>query len=192
MARLTRRETPDDDDEDETLSRFTASTRETSRRRPQNVGSLSPSPAASFSSDKENHGQISKQTRSSNGETKAMLPPKLPTPPSGEGSAHSNKRRKLGERNAPNASQIAFQESLKSIENTDLYDPEQPMEERRAVRRGIRDLGRDLNGKLSYEYPLANHSGSWYINRESSRILDSPIHRSRGHCHQSQRSFPLC
>ena len=149
MARLTRQHSLDDDDEDEILTRSAASTRQNASRRRQNIASLSPSPAASFSSDKENQGGAAKATRGSNGKAKEMAPPKLPTPPSAGESTHANKRRKLAERDAPNTSQIELQEALRSIDDNDLYDPDQPMEERRTVRKGIRDLGRDLNGKAS-------------------------------------------
>ena len=149
MARLTRQHSLDNDDEDEIPPRSATSTRQSANRRRHNIASLSPSPAASFSSDKENHGRAARGARGSNGQTKEMAPPKLPTPPSAGESTHANKRRRLTERDAPNTSQIALQDGLQSIDEDDLYDPDQPMEERRTVRKGIRNLGRDLNGKAS-------------------------------------------
>lgn len=47
---------------------------------------------------------------------------------------------------APNISQTAHQQALEAVNDTRYYDPDQPMEERRAVRKGMRDLGRELNG----------------------------------------------
>ena len=73
-----------------------------------------------------------------------MAPPQHPTV---ESSARPNKKRKLGERNPPNASQVAYQKQLAQAENTQYYDPNQSMEERRAVRKEYRELARDLTGE---------------------------------------------
>ena len=183
MARLTRQHSHDNDDEDEIPTRSAASTRQNANRRRQNIASLSPSPAASFSSDKENRGGAAKAARGSNGKTKEMAPPpKLPTPPSAGESTHANKRRRLTERDAPNTSQIASQEGLRSVADIDLYDPDQPMEERRTVRKGIRDLGRDLNGKASQQgvphAPIVTHdlsieNRSEYLAANSTGIADT-------------------
>jgi hypothetical protein len=112
------------------------------------IGSLSPSPAASFSSDKENHSAMPRPTRGTGRGSTAISPQKLPTPTSAEPpSPRSNKRRKLGERDAPNPSQIAHERELQESGNAQYYDPDQSMEERRAVRKGIRDLSKELNGE---------------------------------------------
>lgn len=121
------------------------------RRRP-NRGSttepLSPSPAASFSSDKENRQAEAQSSRRVNRKSKAMPPPKLPSPNSAESSSpKTNKKRRLRERDVPNASQIAHEKELERLGNTQYYDPDQSMEERRAVRKGIRDLSKELNGE---------------------------------------------
>ncbi|KAL8658165.1 MAG: hypothetical protein Q9226_001215 [Calogaya cf. arnoldii] len=100
---------------------------------------LSPSPAASFSSDKENRQTIA------TGKSKRMSPPKLPTPASAENETpRSAKRRKLGERGLPNASQVAHEGELEKLGHAQFYDPNQSMAERRAVRKGIRDLSKEL------------------------------------------------
>ena len=110
----------------------------------QAPGSLSPSPAASFSSDKENRGSTAQQ---GNGKSKAMPPPKLPTPALGDNDApRTNRKRKLAEREAPTASQIAHARELDEVGDTQYYDPDQSMEERRAIRKGFRDLSRELTG----------------------------------------------
>ena len=89
--------------------------------------------SVSYSSDKENHASSARRT---NGSTKRMS--QLPTPSSLETSAsNSNKRRKLGERGGYEPSQAAARL---------FYDPEQPMDERRAVRKNYRDLSRELAG----------------------------------------------
>jgi hypothetical protein len=117
------------------------------QRRVSNVASLSPSPAASFSSDKENRAAATSSARASNGKSKAMPPPKLPTPTSIEAATpRASKRRKLSERNVPNASQVAHQKQLEEIDDIEHYDPNQSMEERRGIRKEIRDLSRELNG----------------------------------------------
>lgn len=118
------------------------------RARVPTIGSLSPSPAASFSSDKENHSATPGPTRRAGRRASAMSPQKLPTPTSAEPpSPRSSKRRRLGERDAPNQSQIAHETELQESGSAQFYDPDQSMEERRAVRKGIRDLSKELNGE---------------------------------------------
>lgn len=141
MARLNKQRLLDEDGDEEIKVR-TPTTRQHADDRPQ--GELSPSPAASFSSDKENRGTPLNRTDSS----KSMAPPRLPTPHSPKTSTlHTSKRRRLGERDVPNASQAAYQRELDYVADTQYYDPEQPPEERRAVRQGIRDLARELTGR---------------------------------------------
>lgn len=118
------------------------------------VSSLSPSPAASFSSDKEN--RVTPNPRSAN--AKSMPPPKLPTPaPAEDGTPRSNKRRRLGERGVPNASQVAHEKELDKLGHTQYYDPNQSMQERRAVRKGIRDLSKELTeSRAEYLTPASD------------------------------------
>lgn len=127
------------DDEESASEAPQTSTRQSSRRVDDQP--LSPSPAASFSSDKENHQS------SATGKSKRMPPPKLPTPALAEnGPQRSAKRRKLGERGMPNASQVAHEGELEKLGHAQFYDPNQSMAERRAVRKGIRDLSKELTG----------------------------------------------
>ena len=120
-------------------------TRQTHER--VNMDSLSPSPAASFSSDKENRQGQADRTRPNNGKAKSMAPPSIPTPSSANlDSPRSSKKRKLGERNAPNASQSAHERQLAEVGDRRFYDPDQSMDERRAVRKDFRDLSRELTG----------------------------------------------
>lgn len=149
MARLTRRLSPEADDQEDIQSSPSTSTRQRPSRPSINPGPLSPSPAASFSSDKENREASASTGRQTNGKSRAMPPPNMPTPTSVDpGTTHTNKRRRLGERDAPNnASQVAFRRGLDEVDDTKYYDPDQPIEERRIVRKGIRDLFRELAGK---------------------------------------------
>lgn len=118
-------------------------------RRVTGITSLSPSPAASFSSDKENHTSTTRTSRSVNVKAKSMLPPRTPGLDLDEGGTpRAAKRRKLGERGVPNASQAAHETELEKLGHSQYYDPNQSMEERRAVRKGIRDLSKELIGTL--------------------------------------------
>lgn len=115
-------------------------------RRPNergDIGSLSPSPTASLSSDKENRRTGEPKLRQK-GTSASMAPPQQTTP---EDPARPNKKRKLVESEPPNASQAAYQKQLAQAEDTRYYDPNQSMEERRAVRKEYRELARDLTGK---------------------------------------------
>ncbi|KAL8805026.1 MAG: hypothetical protein Q9182_002228 [Xanthomendoza sp. 2 TL-2023] len=116
-------------DEEETTPDSPQTSRgQTSRRVPTNQP-LSPSPAASFSSDKENRNTIRHSSRSTNGTSKRMPPPNLPTPGSAEdGTSRSAKRRRLGElaeRGVPNASQVAHESALDKLGHAQYYDPNQ-------------------------------------------------------------------
>lgn len=145
MARLTNVSLSDEEDEDIQTSSAALRSR---RTRGANLGSLSPSPAASFSSDKENRQSASESSHQANGKSKAMAPPKIPTSGSGDPlSPRGNKRRRLSERGATSASQVAHERELKELGNLQFYDPEQNMDERRAVRKGIRDLSKELTGR---------------------------------------------
>lgn len=149
MARSARL-SPEEDGEDN-LQAASASTRQRpSRNAPTNLASLSPSPAASFSSDKENRQDTANVSRQAHGKAKAMAPPEIPTPTSGDSDAsRSNKRRRLGECDAPNATQLAHQRQLEGAVDTRYYDPDQSIEERRAIRKGLRELTKELHGRLS-------------------------------------------
>ncbi len=149
MARQARLSSRTKENEEEELHSDAEPTRRRQGRVP-NVASLSPSPAASFSSDKENRAATTSSARASNGKSKAMAPPKLPTPTSIEpATPRANKRRKLSERDVPNVSQVAHQKQLEELPHKEHYDPDQSMEERRGIRKEIRDLSRELNGMLN-------------------------------------------
>ena len=145
MARRARLSTVENEDQD-------AETNTTATRRGRgrvDSESLSPSPAASFSSDKENRHAASEKSRQAKGKGKAMAASQLPTPET-EG-PRSSKKRKLGEREGLNATQTTHAKQLAEAADKDFYDPEQSIEERRAVRKDFRDLSRELTGmQLSF------------------------------------------
>ena len=89
------------------------------------------SPAASFSSDKENRASNARRTADKG---KAPL----------EQQEKSNKRRKLG--GALEPSQPRFERVREGVDNKAYYDPDQPMAQRRAVRKSFRDLAKELSG----------------------------------------------
>lgn len=140
MARLAKRPTPDDSDDENRVEEAS-------------------SPSASFSSDKENQSSAT-----SNARGKARMSA-LGSSSAQGGTPGSNKRMRLSLRDGANredreeSMQVngvagsQFQgrgddlgDALNDITNKDFYDPEQPMEERRKVRRDIRDLSKNMNG----------------------------------------------
>lgn len=143
MARRAR--LSDDEHEDEDARNKTTSSRRTRGR--VSLEALSPSPTASFSSDKENRQASARASRLSKEKGGAINSPQLPTPtPGAEVQPRSSKRRKLSERDAPNASQATHARRLAEAGDTEYYDPEQSIVERRAVRKDFRDLSRELIG----------------------------------------------
>ena len=132
--------------EDESVETSTPVSRYDHRARGRvDVASMSPSPTASFSSDKENRSIAGASARQKE-KSASMAPPQHPTP---ESSGHPNKKRKLGQRENINASQAAYQKQLAQAEDTRYYDPNQSIEERRIVRKEYRELARDLLGRHS-------------------------------------------
>ena len=152
MARRAILSSPEPSENDEDPQNGLPSTRRRTTRL-ANPGSPSPSPAASFSSDKENRGASG--SRDTHGKSRAMLPPsKLPTPDSAEPPSHrASKRRRLSERSAPNATQVAHEKRLEMAGNTSVYDPDQSIDERRAIRKDYRDLSRELTGTFTDQCP---------------------------------------
>jgi len=151
MARLANLSSSVEEEEANQYSDTVPSTRQRPSRTPRHATSLSPSPAASFSSDKENRESSADMSHQGKGKARAMPTSKLPTPTSAEDSTpRTNKRRRLEDRNAPLTSQDVHERELEEVVDTNFYDPDQDMQERRVVRKGLRDLTRDLNGTPSY------------------------------------------
>lgn len=147
MACLANLSPPPRESQEGNTQRSAAATRPR-RTRVANQPSQPHSPARSFSSDKENQEAASDSSRLASAKSRAMPPPNLPTPTSAEpSSSRPSKRRRLSERDVPNASQVAHERELRQLGNIEFYDPDQDMDERRAVRKGIRDLSHELTGK---------------------------------------------
>lgn len=106
-----------------------------------------------ISSDKENYSR----RRSQAAKRKSDHAMTSHNPPTSESSTGS-KRRRLAELQAnaePVQSQLHSHPSQRPV--TDFYDPDQDVGERREIRKSLRDLTRDLNGKtviLSAHYVL--------------------------------------
>ncbi len=67
--------------------------------------------------------------------------------PEGSSSAISGRKRKLQDvRSQP--SQARHRRELEERVDKDFYDPDQDEDERRAVRKGMRDLNKELNGSF--------------------------------------------
>jgi hypothetical protein len=145
MARLAKRASPHEDSGDEVSRLHEGSSRQSAARRLQARASSSPPRSDLYSSDKEN--QTSRSSGPSGSKPKSMQPLQRPT---SSRESHSNKRRRtgLGEHGAPQQtqSQTALEKRLAMVEDLRFYDPEQPMEERREVRKGYRDLTREMIG----------------------------------------------
>ena len=74
-----------------------------------------------------------------------MGPPE--TPASNQAAPRVSRKRKLGEQApTPNVTQSFHRQRLDEAGNRDYYDPDQDIEQRRAVRRDYRDLSRELTG----------------------------------------------
>lgn len=128
-------------------------------------GTLSPSPSASFSSDKENrennHNAVSNKGKG------RMGPPSLPV--SIDDTGRANKRRRLGERDtstlSPSASRIA------SRNDADWYDPEQDQDERREIRISLRNNAREIHERQD---ELVNGDGQEFkeVIKMQTRLFD--------------------
>lgn len=68
-----------------------------------------------------------------------------------------NKRRRSGISSSQNASQSQLSESQR-LRDKDIYDPDQDVEERRRIRKGLRDLSRELHGMVSCFRLLEAHA----------------------------------
>ncbi|WEW55949.1 hypothetical protein PRK78_001384 [Emydomyces testavorans] len=68
----------------------------------------------------------------------------------------SNKRPRVSE-SALNVSQAAHRKRLEEVVDTQFYDPDQDPEERRAVRKGLRDLSTKLNDSRAEFLQAASH-----------------------------------
>ena len=113
----------------------------------------SASSAISFSSDKENRGQ-SKDPDLRGAKRKSASSRMATSSAAAPGS--SSKKRKLGEGSQALPSQAVHRRELEERVDKQYYDPEQDEEERRATRKGMRDLAKELNGTILFPYHLEN------------------------------------
>jgi hypothetical protein len=58
----------------------------------------------------------------------------------------SNKKRELGDRGRDLSSRAVHRRELEERVDRQYFDPDQDIEERRATRKGMRDLAKELNG----------------------------------------------
>ena len=145
MARLARPASPSEDGDDPSSHPRRSTTRASTRPPLPSQPSLSPSPAASFSSDKENRTSAPRgEKRKEHAKEVARSVPMSGSPAT---ASSANKRRRLTDRDGgPLASQAVHRRQLQDANDTDFYDPDQNIDERRTVRKGIRDLAKELNG----------------------------------------------
>ena len=73
---------------------------------------------------------------------------------------------------SPSPARVALQREKANVDNKKYYDPEQPMSERRAVRRGFRDLARDLADSRG-EYLTPNSTGLHDTIIKANELFDS-------------------
>lgn len=103
----------------------------------------SASPNGPGSSDKENRNAPRDRLSPSDKRRKSTQGTSSQTPSTQGG----NKKRRLTQRGlSDQSSQAVHRRRLQNINDTDFYDPDQNEEERRRVRKGLRDLTRELNG----------------------------------------------
>ncbi|KAI9795852.1 MAG: nuclear protein [Piccolia ochrophora] len=151
--------------------------------------SLSPSPAASFSSDKENRSSAIARARAKGRSiAHTVLPsPKLPTPQSDALTPREAKRRRVADRaETPNLartveeqvndeggdSQDDEEEEEEEFEDTKWYDPDQDIEVRRGLRKGLRDLSHNLNDSRA-EFLAPKSTGIIDTLNEANNIIRS-------------------
>ncbi|PGH27796.1 hypothetical protein AJ80_00584 [Polytolypa hystricis UAMH7299] len=117
---------------------------------PSDSEGISSPPSASFSSDKENRGSSGSHS-SRTEKRKQGLGESTPSgQPRAMGGDASNKRRRISERDElDHNTQRTHRRRLAEVNDTDFYDPDQDPEERRAIRKGLRDLAATLNDSRS-------------------------------------------
>ena len=147
MARLALIPSSDADSDDE----GTAAAQAVNRQVEEPTASFESSPEVSDSSDKEN---LSSRRTNRRRRDKEMVTDNsgLPTPNSNPAmSPRANKRRRLVDANAstPVPAGPAREDAPDEFIDMQFYDPDQDIEERRAVRKGFRDLNRQLDGMSS-------------------------------------------
>lgn len=136
-----------------------------SRQDTEIVGNTDFSPT-SFS-DKENHNHSLRGGKRKS-DSQAMPPSSQRTP----GSASSNKRRRLVEVSSnlvENGSQSVVRSQTRRSQRTNtasnFYDPDQDENERRRVKKELRDLTRDLHGMFIRDEATTSFRANFFIFR---------------------------
>ncbi|EEH42513.2 Smc5-Smc6 complex subunit NSE4 [Paracoccidioides brasiliensis Pb18] len=143
---------------------------------------MTPSPSTSFSSDKENRNSNSRseKRKTTHLASQSTQKPQVMTDA-------SNKRRKLSHNRglSDRQSQATHRRRPQQVQDTDLYDPNQDPEERRAVRKGLRDLATNLNdSRAEYLKPGSNgirttleKANEWFksVKQTSDATIDSRL-----------------
>ena len=109
---------------------------------PSPAGTSANTPSSSFTSDKENNQPRSAHPSSAE-KRKQQAGPGVTmelTP--------SKRRRVSGHSSRPSADRPAREQLLREGNDRNYYDPNQDPEERRQVRKGLRDLAAQLNGEI--------------------------------------------
>jgi hypothetical protein len=115
----------------------------------RNIGGLSPSPAASFSSDKENRRSVSTFRRDEGKGGATMRSTATLTP---EAEERQPKKRRLKDYSKVEMDLRVDNRDHDGLPSTQFYDPHQKIEDRRRLRKGLRDLTRDLKGLPRFSY----------------------------------------
>jgi hypothetical protein len=128
---------------------------------------LSPPPGASNSSDKENQAAIHDKAHS-----RSNMPPPDTTPRLSEEERPG--KRKRGAENLPQSRPVPRSRTRDLGEDEDslYYDPDQDVDERRRIRRGLRDLTRNINENRN-EYLTANSRGLYDTVKEANELSKS-------------------
>jgi hypothetical protein len=149
---------------------YSATPEPSGRRRPRNATpndvSVSPSPTASTSSDKEN---IGRSTRNGGKSHSAMAPPHRPSLSADSGRVGKRKRPQAGDTlSIANHQRRRTGESPggDSDDSAGAYDPDQPLEERRVIRGQLRNIEKDLSDNRAE-----------YLHPESKGLLDA-LHKA--------------
>lgn len=106
--------------------------------------SASSSQGRSAVSDKENRASSRRDSRTEKRKQGQTMAPGQPTPSSNS----ANKRRRLAERTANTQLATQSQSRRSQVTDKDFYDPDQDEDERRRIRKGLRDLSRELHGMV--------------------------------------------
>lgn len=160
MARLRHPSTSSNGDGHQKLARLSS---QPVRRRITPESSAQPSPTPSTSSDKENYHAPS---LGAGAEKRNSGSTSMSAQSESSGAAIPSRKRKLQEVQI-RPTNVSHRRELEKRADKDFYDPDQDEEERRAVRKGMRELNKELNG-LSFN-PTSTSSTRQMLTGANSR-----------------------